>query len=283
VTSARAWRGARTRATALASALLLLGCRKDDPKPTPPATASATPPAATGTGELIVLAAASLKGAFSTLESEFEGAHPGIDVRFAFAGTQELRRQLESGAQADVMASADEAHMQALVEGRLVEAPVVFAENEPVVVTFAGSATPVRAFSELRDATRIVLGVPDVPIGRYSLRILERADEVLGAGFRTQVEAHVVSRELNVRQVLAKVALGEADAAIVYRSDVTPPQRSVRVVDIPGEINVLARYPIAVVTKTSQKPLAQSWIALVHSAVGRATLESAGLRPVGGR
>lgn len=267
--------------------LLLGACRETQPDvqseavaPAPSSSAAAKPPQP-APSELVILAAASLKSAFEALEDDFEASWTGVDVRFAFAGTQELRRQLEAGARADVFASADEKHMQALLEQQLVESPVVFTENLPVLVTFARSKTSVTAFADLPRAERIVLGVPEVPIGRYSLLILERADARLGAGFKAKVEQRVVSKELNVRQVFGKVALGEADAAIVYRSDVTPPSRNVRVVEIPPDLNVVARYPIAAVKTSTRPSLARAWIALVRSPVGRATLESAGFQPAG--
>jgi len=238
-------------------------------------TAAALP---TQPRELLVLAASSLKAAFTMLEPEFEWRHPEVDVRFSFAGTQELRRQLEAGAAADVFASADEKHLQALQDQKLVEAPVLFAENEPVIVTFATARHPVKDLVDLKLVDRLVLGVPEVPIGRYSLEILDRAEKKLGAGFRAAVEARVVSRELNVRQVLAKITLGEADAGIVYRSDVSPPHRSVRVVPIPEEVNVIARYPIAVVARAPQAELARAWVALVTSKTGRVALDAAGFR-----
>lgn len=232
--------------------------------------------------ELVILAAASLKRAFEALEDDFEAKWKGVDVRFAFSGTQELRRQLEAGAKADVFASADEKHMQALLEQNLVEAPVVFTENLPVLITYAQSKMSVTTLDELPRAERVVLGAPEVPIGRYSLQILERAELVFGADFKAKVEGRVVSKELNVRQVLGKVTLGEADAAIVYRSDVVPPDRNLRVVDIPPNLNVVARYPIAVVKTSHQASLAQAWVAFVRSPIGRAALESAGFQPVSG-
>lgn len=245
--------------------------------------ASAAPaPKAPIPSELVILAAASLKGAFEALEDDFESKWKGVDVRFAFAGTQELRRQLEAGANADVFASADEKHMQALLAQNLIEAPVVFTENLPVLVTYAQSKTSVTTLEDLPRAERIVLGAPQVPIGRYSLQILERAEVEFGGDFKAKVERRVVSKELNVRQVLGKVTLGEADAAIVYRSDVVPPDRNVRVVDIPPDLNVVARYPIAVVKTSSHASLAQAWVAFVRSPIGRTTLQSAGFQPVSG-
>lgn len=266
----------------LAVASLLGACRESHPDagaaagPAPSASRS-TPKAPRS--ELVVLAATSLKSAFEALEDDFEAKWQDVDVRFAFAGTQELRRQLEAGARADVFASADERHMQALVDQGLVEAPVVFTENVPVLVAYAHSKTPVTTFAGLAQAERIVLGVPEVPIGRYSLQILERAETKFGGGFKASVERHVVSKDFNVRQVLSKVTLGEADAAIVYHSDVTPPDRNVRVVTIPEDVNVTARYPVAMLKASTQPAHARAWIALLRSPVGRATLQSTGFRP----
>jgi len=115
-----------------------------------------------------------------------------------------------------------------------------------------------------------------VPIGRYSLQILDNASKALGNDFRARVEEHVVSRELNVRQVLAKVTLGEADAAIVYRTDVATDEGAVGVVTIPPELNVLAEYPIAVLEGAPHPELARAWVALVLSVEGQTALSMAG-------
>src|SRR5262249_28445860 len=144
-----------------------------------------------------------------------------------------------------------------------VSSPQVFARNEPVVVVAAGEGNPLRSFAQLAIAPRIVIGVPDVPIGRYTLQILDNATKSLGADFRQRVEAHVVSRELNVRQVLAKVSLGEADAGIVYRTDAKSPDAKVAVVDIPRELNVLASYPIALLSNAPHPGLGREFVALV--------------------
>src|SRR5689334_17879409 len=144
--------------------LLLGACRETgrdaQPKLTLSAAASASSAApiakAPIPSELVILAAASLKRAFEALEGDFESKWKGVDVRFAFAGTQELRRQLEAGAKADVFASADEKHMQALLAQNLVEVPVVFTENLPVLITYAQSKTSVTTLDDLPRAERIV-------------------------------------------------------------------------------------------------------------------------------
>jgi molybdate transport system substrate-binding protein len=195
----------------------------------------------------------------------------GEDGLVDFAGSQELRTQLEHGAAADVLASADERHMNELVTLGLVSGPAVFARNEPVIVVPVGRS-PVKALGDLPLASRIVLGAAEVPIGRYSDQILGRA----GGDLQARVMAKVVSREANVRQVLAKVTLGEADAAIVYRTDARAATDKVTVVTIPGEINVIAAYPIAVVAKAPHPGLAQAWAALVLSPAGQKALLDAG-------
>jgi len=229
--------------------------------------------------ELVVFAATSLKDAFTELAAEFRRSHTGVGVQLNFAGTQELHTQLDHGAAADVFASADQHHMQDLQRARRVEKPVTFARNEPVLVISRERREQIRRFSELPLAERIILGVPEVPIGRYSLQILERANATLGNDFRARVEAKVISRELNVRQVLAKVSLGEADAGIVYRSDVRSVGERVSVVSIPSELNVVAEYPIALVTGARHPRLAREWLTTVLSDAGRAQLRAAGFLP----
>ncbi len=257
-------RGRRRSCVVWASALSLLlvagGCKRSEPE----------------RRALVVFAAASLRDAFTSLGKSFERAHPGVTVTFNFAGTQELRTQLEHGAAADVFASADQRHMDALVRASKVTPPVVFARNEPVVVVAKESAEEIRAFADLPEATRIVVGAPEVPIGRYTAQILDRASGALGADFRAQVEARVVSRELNVRQVLAKVDLDEAQAGVVYRSDVRGSLERVSVLSIPPELNVIADYPIAVVAGAAHPALARAWVERVLSAEGQAVLREAG-------
>jgi molybdate transport system substrate-binding protein len=166
--------------------------------------------------------------------------------------------------------------MKALQDGGKVEAPRAFAENEPVLVVATEKAASVHSLADLPSVARIVIGAPEVPIGKYTLQILDKQSAKGGADFRSRVEAHVVSRELNVRQVLAKVSLGEADAGIVYRSDVGATDGKYGVVTIPPEVNVIARYPIAVVKGSPSPKLAQEWVALVVSEQGQAALHRFG-------
>lgn len=253
--------------------LLLLGCQRGEKS-----EAREEKPAA-GESALVVFAATSLRDAFTLLRDDFRRAHPGTDVLLNFAGTQELRVQLEHGAPADVFASADQRHMRALSAAHRVFTPRVFARNETVLVVSSRASTTISGLVDLPAASRLVLGAREVPIGQYSLELLDKASLMLGDDFRSRVEAKVVSRELNVRQVLAKVALGEADAGIVYRSDVHAPPEGVRVVAVPPALTVFAEYPIAVVQRSPREPLANAWVSLVLSAEGRARLGASGFLP----
>jgi molybdate transport system substrate-binding protein len=218
--------------------------------------------------ELTVFAASSLREAFTAIGQDFEAQHPGVRVALQFAGSQELRLQLDNGAEADVFASADEKQMALLGES-LAPHPAAFAHNQPVLVVPADNPAGLRTFYDLPKARRIVLGAAEVPIGAYSNRILAAA--------HLDVKGRVVSRELNVRQVLAKVELGEADAAIVYRTDAA--RVPVRIIEIPPAVNVTAQYPIAALARAAHPLLAAQFVALVLSPAGRAVLARFGFLP----
>jgi len=230
------------------------------------ATTQAEPPR-----EITVFAAASLREAFEDLAKTFE-SKSGVKVKVNLAGSQELRTQIENGASADVFASADQKHMAALVKAGLAAAPRVFARNTPVVIVPNGNPAKVGSFQELTKAKKLVIGVPEVPIGTYTLQILDKA----GAEFKAKVLANVVSRELNVRQVMAKVTLGEADAGIVYRTDAIAARDKVEIIEIPAELNVIAEYPVAVLSKAPQAAAARAFVDLLLSGDGQKRLAAAG-------
>ena len=249
---------------------LLAGCRKAAPEAPEPASARR---------DVTIFAAASLRETFTELGHAFEASHPEAHVVFGFAGSQTLRAQIEQGAPADVFASADERHMTTLVSRGRVQAPRVLANNELVLVVATGKAALVKDLASLPRAERIVLGALEVPVGAYTRFMLEKARAGLGVDFRARVEARVVSREPDVRQVLAKVALGEADAGVVYRTDALA-AANVAVVTLPVAYNVVAKYPIAVTTNAPQLELAKAFVELVVSAEGARVLRSKGFSPV---
>jgi len=229
--------------------------------------------------EVVVFAAASLREVFQSIADNFERTHAGVKVRINFAGSQELRVQIEHGAKADVFASADSKHMQAVQKQDLAAGSRIFARNEPVVIVPANNPAKLARFADLPKAERIVVGVPEVPIGAYTETILANTEKPYGAQFRASVVAHIRSRELNVRQVLTKVALGEADAGIVYKTDAISAKDKVATIEIPDGINVIADYPIAVLAGAPQPDLAKAWVAAVLGSEGQQTLRRAGFRP----
>jgi molybdate transport system substrate-binding protein len=221
--------------------------------------------------EITVFAAASLREAFEDLAKTFE-AKTKVKVTLNLAGSQELRTQIENGAKADVFASADQKHMDALVTAKLADKPRLFARNIPVVIVPKGNPAKVGAFDQLPKAKKIVIGVPEVPIGKYTLQILDKA----GTEFKDKVLANVASRELNVRQVLAKVTLGEADAGVVYKTDAMAGKDKVEIIEIPAKVNVIAEYPVAVLTKAPQAAAAKAFVDLLLSGDGQKRLATAG-------
>ena len=225
---------------------------------------------------LTVFAASSLTEAFEEMAQAFEDANPGVTVNLNFAGSSTLSTQILQGAPADVFASADVRQMEAVaveVEGT----PQRFAGNSLVVVTPEGSSlsTP----EDLaKPGTLLVLAGPDVPAGRYALESLDKLNALYGDDFSARVLKNLVSEETNVRQVAAKVALGEADAAVIYATDAAV-TKGVRAVAIPDAYNVEAAYTIAVVEGSKQRELGERFLEFVLSNEGQAILARHGFRP----
>jgi molybdate transport system substrate-binding protein len=242
----------------------------------------ATPrPGSAVQGKLIVFAASSLTDAFNEVAAAFEARHPGTQVQFNFAGSPTLRAQLEQGARADVFASADTIQMgQALQSGVVASAGQVFARNSLVIIMPAANNAAIASPGDLaRSGLKLVLANPDVPVGGYTRQMLQAMDKdpALGSGFSARVLKNVVSNESNVKQVVAKVQLGEADAGVVYATDVTPSlASSLKQVTVPAQFNVVADYPIALV-KGSRNPRAgQAFIDFVLGADGQGILKKYG-------
>jgi molybdate transport system substrate-binding protein len=242
------------------------------------AVLAAAVPAAPRPGDTVrVFAAASLGDAMRALAAGFERAH-GARVELNLAGTQVLRAQIEQGAEADVYAFADLDHARALEARGLVRPHRVLARSLLCVATPAASPR-VRALADLaRPGIRIVVADPSVPAGRYTAEWLARMEKepAFAAAFRRGFEANVVSREANVRLVLAKVALGEADAGIVYASDAVGQPR-VAALPIPDHLNVVAEYGIGLVRADASRQ-ARSFVDAVLGAPGRRILAARGFR-----
>lgn len=231
-------------------------------------------------GTLTVYAAASLTEAYGEIGKAFERAHPGVTVRFNFAGSQVLATQIEQGARADVFASADQRWMQYLEQKDLLaDSPRVFARNQLVVLLPKSNPGQVKKLQDLaRPGVRLVLAGRQVPAGTYAREALARLKGAPGfsPSYDQQVLVNLVSEEENVRAVAAKVQLREADAGIVYQTDVTPNLRSqATLLEIPDPYNPIAEYPIATVAGGRQD-LARAFIDFVLSAAGQEILRARG-------
>jgi molybdate transport system substrate-binding protein len=231
---------------------------------------------------LIVFAAASLTDAFKEIGTAFELAHPGSRVTFNFAGSQTLQTQIEEGAPADVFASANTDQMQVLVADGMVasDAPEVFLKNQLVVILPPHNPAKVRSLRDLgRAGLKLDLAAPDVPVGSYARQTLAKMNASFGDGFQARVLANVVSEEDNVKQVVTKVQLGEADAGIVYTSDAMAAP-DVGTIPIPADLNVIAQYPIALLRHAGDPALAEGFVDYVLSGEGQALLAKWGFQPV---
>jgi molybdate transport system substrate-binding protein len=227
---------------------------------------------ASGERTLTVLAASSLADVTESWEAAFEDAHPGVDVQRSHAGSQTLATQIRHGIAADVFASADPAHVEALAAEGRVGPGRPFAANTLVLVVRADLQVGL-ADLPTHDLS-LVVGGPEVPLGRYTQHVFQAAEERFGPDWRTGVEARVASREPNARLVVAKVGLGEADAAFAYRTDVAGVD-GVRTVELDG-LSPMATYVHTVVTGAPEPELASAWLDFVDSEAGRAILSRHG-------
>jgi molybdate transport system substrate-binding protein len=232
---------------------------------------------------LTVFAAASLTDAFTAIGKGFETAHPGVTVRFNFAGSQVLATQLEQGAKGDIFASADQRWMQYAVERKLIAStPEVFARNRLAVVIPKSNPGYIEKLQDLaRPGVKLVLAGAQVPVGAYSREALKRLAARAGfpRDYDRRVLQNLVSEEENVKAVVAKVQLREADAGIAYVTDVTPAIASqVTLLEIPDPENPIAEYPIAA-TAGGNGELGAAFVAYVLSAEGQKTLAGRGFLP----
>jgi molybdate transport system substrate-binding protein len=226
---------------------------------------------------LTVFAASSLTDAFNEIASEFKTANPNVDVVFNFGSSSTLATQLQEGAPADLFASANSKQMSVAVDAkRIAGKPVTFAKNRLILIVPSDNPAKIQSLRDLATpGVKLVLAAPDVPVRDYTNTMLDRleADPGYGDAYKKAVLANVVSEEDNVRQVSAKVSLGEADAGFVYRSDVTPDIASkVIVIQIPDTLNTIAAYPIAATNDSANPDLAKAFIDEVLSEKGQAIL-----------
>jgi len=246
-------------------------------------TCGCTAPMQTAQGkQLTVFAAASLTDAFTELGQNYHANHTDVNVSFNFDGSQVLQTQIENGAYADVFASASNTQMNALKnQGYMNNSTVnVFAQNKLQVIIPKDNPGNITSMSDLaKPGIKIVIGVPAVPVGNYTLQVLAKManDTAYGPDYRNKVMSNVVSQETNVNNIVTKVTLGEADAGFVYQSDVPLKQKAqVDRIIILDKYNLVAQYPIGILTQSKDPGLAQDFINYVNSPAGQAVLQKYG-------
>ena len=256
---------ARALVGATAVLLALTACSAG----TPATPASSSPEL---TGELTVFAAASLQGAFDALAEEFAAENPGVTVHpTTYDGSSTLATQLVAGASADVFASADEKNMATVTDAGLVDGtPTIFTTNTLEIVVAPGNPQNISSLSDLAALStsggKVVLCAAEVPCGSASHTLLD------GAGLMLTP----VSEEQNVKAVLTKVQTGDADAGLVYRTDVLAAGDTVEGVEVPEAATVVNAYPIAVLATARDRDVARAFVDLVLSETGQKILADLG-------
>jgi molybdate transport system substrate-binding protein len=246
------------RAGALALLVALSGCGGDD---------SGSSGGGGDDTTLNVFAAASLKGAFEEIAKDFEADHDGVTVELSFAGSSDLVSQIQGGAPADVMASADQANMRKLTTDSLVATPHDFATNTLEIAVPPGNPAGVQGLGDLTEpGLNLVVCAPEVPCGAATRQVADNAGITLKP----------VSEEQSVTDVLNKVETGEADAGLVYVTDVEAAGDKVEGIAFPAAEDVVNVYPIATVAGSDTGDLAQEFVDLVLGDTGQAVLRQFG-------
>jgi molybdate transport system substrate-binding protein len=287
-TRRRGWYLSILAVLAVSAVAVFSACGDDDDDASPPA-ASATSSTSGSTiavtatpvpleGEITVFAASSLTDAFKEAATKFQEKNPKTKVTFSFGSSSSLATQINEGAPADVFASADTAQMKVVTDKGNAADPTIFVTNLPTIVV-PRSGSPVTSFADLaKSGIKLVLAGPEVPVGKYARDVLTNASKSSGGispDFSDKVLANLKSNEANVRAVLTKIQLGEADAGMVYSSD-TVAAPDLQKIEIATENNVVAKYPVAALSQTRDAELSQAFIAYVLSPEGQAILQKCG-------
>ena len=262
--------------------LLTSGCSALVTEP----TVSAQPETAGETSELVVFAAASLTESFSDIASLFEEQHAGVKVQINFASSSQLAQQLANGAAANVYASANEKQMQVAVDSGRISADQVaeFVNNKLTLAFPKDNPANISSPEDLaKPGIKLVICAKEVPVGNYALQYLALAStsKFYGTDYQDKVLANVVSYETDVKAAVAKVALGEADAGIVYASDLMGTQaEQIGQLAIPTELNPRAVYVIAPVNDSHNSQLANDFVQFVLSDAAQNVFANYGFQPV---
>jgi molybdate transport system substrate-binding protein len=233
-----------------------------------PSKSSSTTSLDSLSGSLTVSAASSLQGAFTDLKVAFEKAHPGMNVTVNFGASSTLAQQIIDGAPVDVFASADEANMTKVSNKKLQSGtPKIFATNSLEIIVRNGNPSKIASLADLSKSGLIYITcAPEVPIGKYGAQVLQKAG----------VKVSPASLEPDVKGIVAKVTAGEADAGIVYATDISATKGAADGVVIPADVNVIATYPIVAISTSTNSAAAQSWIAFVTGTEGQTILKNYG-------
>lgn len=235
------------------------------------------------TGTLTVFAAASLTESFNAIKGIFERANPGVKVEYNFAGSQALVTQLTQGAQADVFAAADQPSMDNAIKGGVIAGtPQIFARNRLVIIVPKANTAAITTPRDLaKPGVKFDTAQPSAPVGAYTQTVLDNLARLpdYGADFKAAVNTNIVSQEDNVKAIVQKVQLGEADAGIVYATDAQAARERLTLIAIPDAQNVIATYPIALVKNSRQAALGQRFREYLRSTDGQAVLKQYGFAP----
>lgn len=226
------------------------------------------------TGPLRIFAAGSLRSAFDRLAADADA-----EVSLTYANARDLAERIERGACADVYASASAEHPLMLQRLGLAETPRAFATNRLVVaVARASTARDARILAAPR--TRVVVEIAGIPLGDYTRELLERMDEIAGPWFSRRALANIVAEEELVDAVAARILSGEADAGVLYATDVVARASQLRAIEVPPEAEVAATYVVCVTSATSETARAEAWVQELMAPRAQAILRETGFAPV---
>jgi molybdate transport system substrate-binding protein len=254
-------------AAAAAASTLLAGCGSSSGGSSAGSSGGTSTTSSTASGNITVLAAASLTEAFTTLGHAFEAAHPGSRVVFSFGASSTLATQILQGAPADVFASAAAKNMDQVISGKAAAASSTFARNVMEIAVPPDNPAHITSVADLaRPGVKVALCAAVVPCGTGARQVFTRAG----------VKVTPVTEEADVKSTLTKVELGEVDAGVVYVTDVRSAAGKVTGITVPADVNASTAYPIAALTGSKDPTLAKEFVDYVLSADGTAVLAAAG-------